>query len=96
MGDGDLRDLAGLYRGCPGYVAKAGPDGWTAWLCPAALAGGTGGRPRPGGLTARHYRPGERMQLGRADAGRDGSRSGAARLMPRPVSDRPAARRPGT
>ena len=33
MRDGDLANLAGLYTGCPGYVARPGPDGWTAWLC---------------------------------------------------------------
>ena len=33
MGDGDLRDLADLYRGFPGYLARPGPGGWTAWLC---------------------------------------------------------------
>ena len=34
MDDTELRNLAGMYTGYPGYLAKAGPDGsWTARIC---------------------------------------------------------------
>ena len=33
MHDAELRNLARLCDGFPGYLAKAGPDGgWTAWI----------------------------------------------------------------